>query len=108
RPPPPAPGHRPEPLDVWPRCLDQRAVFDARWARRLARAAAEAEVQVPDDLGRGRELALFQRADQVDAAARRVGLHAELDVGRTRGEAEPAVDAGEELLARDEAGLRAR
>ena len=93
-------------LDERPGRLDQRAVLDARRARRLAGTAAEAAIQVLHDGRRRIEAALLQRAHEMDAPARRVGLLPELDVGRARGEAEPAVDAGEEPLGLDEAHER--
>src|SRR5437870_52166 len=98
-----ATGPRSVPLDERARRLDQRAVRHARGAGRLACPAAEAEIEVPHDLPRRPERALLERAHEMDASARRVRLRAELEVGRARREAEPAVHAGIELLVVDEA-----
>ena len=59
------------------------------------------------DLGRRLEASLLERAHEVDAAARRVGLGAQLEVRRAGGLAEAAVHAGEQLVDVDEA-LRGR
>ena len=87
-------GARAALLDERTRRLDQRAVRHAGRTRGLAGAAAEAEIEMPDHLRRRLEPAVLERAHQVDAAARRVRLGAELDVRRAGGQAEPAVDAG--------------
>ena len=84
-------------FELGPPRLDEVAVGDPGRARALARPAAEAEGQV---LGRGlaqRDPPVGQRLDQVDPAARRVGLLTELRVRRTARQAETAVDALQEL-----------
>src|SRR5262249_44040822 len=72
------------------------AVLYAGRAGRLAGPAVEAQVEVAADVGVQVELAVGDGAHQVNAAARAVGLVAQLDVGGTGGGAEAAVDAGEE------------
>ena len=78
--------------------LDQVAVGHPRGARALARPAPEAEREM---LGRRvvreRDPAVGERLDEVDAAARRVGLLAELRVRRAARQTQAAVDALEEL-----------
>ena len=94
------------------RRLEQRAVRHARRTRSLARAAAEAAIDVR--VHRWvveRELAFHQRAHEVDASTRRVVLVSERDVRRTRLEAEAAVHARIDPCARScerSAGNRAR
>ena len=80
-------------LDDGAGALDQAVVADARRARRHARHAPEAAVEV---LGHGcieLDRAVETRVHQVDASARRVHLLVPEDVGRARRKAEPAVDA---------------
>src|SRR5262249_33577827 len=60
--------------------------------------AVQAQGQVLDDRVGEREPLVGEGLDEVDAAARGVHLEAVLGVGRARGEAEAAVDAGEKLL----------
>src|SRR5438477_12731566 len=76
---------------------------NARGAGRLAGAAAEAEIEVPHDLPRRQERTVLERTHEVDTPARRVRLGTQLEVRRARGETEPAVHAGVELLVLDEA-----
>ncbi len=86
-------------LDDGAGALDQAVVADAGRARRDARHAAEAAVEV---LRHGRvelDRAVEQRVHQVDASARRVHLLVPEDVGRARRQAEPAVDAVGGVLA---------
>src|SRR6185437_8577199 len=67
-------------LDVMPTDVQQAAVSDARWARRLAGPASQTAVEV--QLGGTRGLGSFQHLlDEVDAAARTVELVSEQLVG---------------------------
>src|SRR5262249_59700459 len=63
------------------------------------------EREVGDDFRRRLQPALLERAHEMDAAARRVGFRAQLQVGGTGGQAEAAMDAGEKLVRLDEARL---
>ena len=73
--------------------VDQVHVVDARRAGRHAGEARQAAVDMRDDLGVGRPAVLQHVLDQVDAAARRIELVAEGDVGRAGRRAEAAMHA---------------
>ena len=77
--------------------LQQRPVAHARRARRIARAAAEAQERLLHDHVAQRDLPLRQAPHQVDAAARGRGLAACLEVGGAGGQAQPAVHAVERV-----------
>src|SRR5262245_56136731 len=81
-------------LDGGLRLLDERRVPHARRARGLARHAPQARVEVPDDRVRYRDSPFAPRLHQDDAPARRVHLLSEQQITWTRGETEPAVNAG--------------
>jgi hypothetical protein len=99
---------RPRLLDADARMLDQLAIRHARRARRLARPAAEAEVEMRARRGVARrDRPRLDRPHEGDAPARRVGLGSELDVRRARLVAEAAVHARPEPgLGRGENGRR--
>ena len=78
--------------------LDQLAVLHAGGARRFARPAIEAQLQVPPHAVVQLQLAVGHAAHQIDAPARAVVLVARLDVRRARRRAQPAVDAVEQQL----------
>src|SRR5207245_3914812 len=85
------------PGDHGPRRLEAVSVADAGGADRLAPATAEAAVEVRREGGIvGGELAALERAHQLDAAARAVGLVPGGEEGGARLQAEAAVDAGVE------------
>ena len=81
------------------RRLDQPVVPDTGRARRHARHAAEAAVEVLDDRAVERDRAVEPRLHQLDAAARRVHLLAPEQVRRAGRQAEAAVDAVARQLA---------
>ena len=84
--------------DVGARGFEQLAVLHARRADALAGAAAEAALDVARErAGLYAQPPLLDRAHQVDAPARAVVLVARLHVGRAGFEAQPAVDAREQL-----------
>jgi hypothetical protein len=85
------------PLELPARLFQQPSVRHARGAHRLARAAAEAEIEVVDEVVARLDPPLREPAHQVEAAARRVRLDLQLTVRRARGEAEAAVNAGVEI-----------
>src|SRR5947207_16012381 len=68
-------------LDLPPRRFDQAAVLDSRRARRLARAAVETQIDVPDKTLAQRQPPALHLEHLVDPAARRVHLHAQLAIG---------------------------
>ena len=80
-------------FDADARLVDEAPVVDPRRARRLARQAGEAAVDVLDGLRRRGAAGLQHFLHEVDAPARRVELVPEQDVGRAGRQAEPAVDA---------------
>ena len=83
-----------------PRALDEDVVAHAARAGGHARQAAEAAVEVAGDRRVELDLAAVDQVHQVDAAAGRVHLVSPERVGRARRQAEPAVHAGVEQLAR--------
>ncbi len=85
-------------LDLAARRLDQLPVGHARRAHRLARAAAETEIQVRDRGVGQADAALGQRLDEHDAPARGIHLGTELGERRAVGQAEPAVHATVDTL----------
>ena len=78
--------------------LDELAVLHAGGARRFARAAIEAQLEMPAHAVVELELAIGHAAHEIDAAARALVLVARFDVRRTRGRAQAAVDAVEQQL----------
>src|SRR5262249_26439535 len=72
-----------------------------RRARAFARPAVEAQVEVAAHVGVHLQLAVGDRAHQVDAAARAVGLVAQLDVGGAGGRTQAAVDTIKEQFVVD-------
>ena len=90
-------------LDVVASGFEERAVLDAAGTGGLAGAAAEAKVDVAHGGVGQRQAAVLERAHEVDSAAGRVVLVAGLQVGRARGKAEAAVDAGKRLVVIEEA-----
>src|SRR5438094_892418 len=100
---PPLERRAPQVFDVGAARFDDAAVRDAGRAHALARSAAKAEVDVLDLLlvkSHGPALPLRH---QVDAAARGFGLQSGDPKGRTRVEAQTAVDAGREVVVRQAA-----
>ncbi len=85
-------------LDSLSRALQQGAVAHPRRTGRLARPAAEAEVDVLAEGAVESDPAFGGGAHQGDATAGGVHLGAEDLVGRTRRQAQPAMDALVELL----------
>src|SRR5262245_63853507 len=85
-------------LDLSACRLDQLAVGYARGAHRLARPAAEAEIQMLDRVVGQRESSFRERLDEEDAAARGIHLGAELGERGAVREAEPAVHAAMHTL----------
>src|SRR5262245_29851752 len=80
-------------LDIAPRGLQQRAERHSGRTRGLARAATEAEVEMPN-VGVGNvEPPFGDGAHEVDTAARRVHFLAENAVGGTGGQTDTAVHA---------------
>ena len=88
------------PFDLRPGRLHQLVVLHARRARRHARHAAEAGVEVARELRGDLRLAFPGHLQQVNPSPRRVGLAAPQGVGRARREAEPAVHAVGEQIGR--------
>jgi hypothetical protein len=80
-------------LDAHPRLVDQVHVIDAGRAGRHAGEAGQAAVDMQRDFAGSRLVVLQHVLDQVDAAARRIELVAELQIGRASGGAEAAMDA---------------
>ena len=90
----PALAHRPPaPLHLAPRDLEQRSELHAGRTRRLARPAAETEIEMTRVGRRRLQPALRHRAHQVQAAARRVHLLAEDAIGGALRQADAAVHA---------------
>ena len=86
-------------LDLRPRRFEQGVVLHARRARRDARHAPEARVDVLHEaVGRG-FAAVAPQFHQVDAAAGRIGFLSPQQIGRTRRQTEAAVDAVVEEIA---------
>ncbi len=71
----------------------------ARRARGLARAAHEARLEVAGDRLGGWSVLRDHLADELDPAARRIGLVAEYAIRRAIVEAQTARDAGREVVA---------
>ena len=93
-------------LDVHARVVDQVLVMDAGRARRHAREAAQAAVDVLHDGARRGPVVLEHVLDQIDAAARAVELVAEQHVSRARRRAEAAVHAlAQDRLAGGDGGV---
>ncbi len=89
----------------FPRRFERRAIRHARRARRLTRATAETTVEMRGErVVVERERAVDRSAHEHDAAARRIVLVAEREIGGTRLQAEAAVHALHE--ARQRAGER--
>jgi hypothetical protein len=81
-------------LDIVAGDVDEMRVVDLHGARRHARQAGQAAIEMMHRFGVGRT-ALFQHgADQIDAAARRVVLVAGQHIGRAGRGAEAVVHAG--------------
>ena len=78
--------------------LHDAAVGDAGRADGLAVAALEALVEVADDVRRELDEAFGERPDQVEAAARRLGLESGLDESGAGLQAEAAADALREVF----------
>ena len=95
---PAADGTRDLALDLATHLFEQPAEGHAGRACRLAGPATEAAVHVGDEVRSEPDAPLGGGPHQVDAAARRVHLLPEDPVGRTLGEADPAVDAVEDPL----------
>src|SRR5438477_2295727 len=87
-----------QPLHLRPTRFDDSAVRDAGRADRLARAAAEAQVDVLELLLFERQAAALPLRHQIDASARRLGLESGDAKSRARVEAKPAVDAGGKVV----------
>ena len=84
----------PGPKELLARGLEPAAIADAGRADRLAAATAEAGVEVRDQrLVIRAQLSALERAHEEDAPARTVRLVAGGEVGRTGGQAEPAMHA---------------
>src|SRR5207249_9766688 len=79
-------------LDLPARRFDQAAVLDSGRARRLAGAAVETQVDVPDKTLAQRQPPALHLDHLVDPAARRVHLHAQLAIGGATVQAQAAVD----------------
>ena len=79
-------------LDLPPRRFDQPAVLDSRRARRLASAAVETQVDVPDKTLAQRQPSALHLDHLVDPAARRVHLDSQLAICRTTIQAKTAVN----------------
>src|SRR5437867_1747241 len=89
------------PLEAGTRRLQQTTERNARRARRLARAAAEAEIEMTDErLARG-DPALGRCAHQVQAPARGIHLLSEREIGRTLRQTDSAVNALSEIVEGD-------
>ena len=80
-------------LDLRARHFDQLAVFDARRARRLARAAVEAAVDVRDEPLAQLQPPLVHQLHLANAPARRIGFLAPQAIRRAMIQAKPAVNA---------------
>jgi glycolate dehydrogenase FAD-linked subunit len=76
----------------------------ARRTRGLARAADEARLQMPDRRFARRYGTRDDRADQLNAAARRISLVPQHAISRAIVETEPARDAGSEIFRADVGG----
>src|SRR3989442_12634971 len=80
-------------FDLGPRNFHQLAVFDARGARRLARAAVQAPIDVPDERNPQPQLSLIDQQHLPAAPAPRIGLEPPLPISRAMVQAEAAVNA---------------
>ena len=98
----------PQVLDIRAACFDDPAVRHPRWAHALAGPAPEAEVDMSDLLFVEGHRPTLPLRHQVDAAARRLGLQPGDAKRRTRIQAEPAVDAGREIVVRKPGKRRAQ
>ena len=78
-------------LDLRARCFHQLAVFDARGARRLARAAIQALIDMLYEGVAERQAALVHQHDLADSPARRIGFEAPELVGRAMIQTQAAV-----------------
>src|SRR5205823_10536809 len=79
-------------LDLPPGRFDQAPVLDSGRARRLASAAVETQVDVPDKTLAQRQPPALHLDHLVDPAARRVHLDSQLAISRTTIQAKTAVD----------------
>ena len=86
-------------LDLRTRGFEQRIVLHARWARRDARHAAEAGVDVPDEAVAVGLAAVAPQLHQVNAASGRIRLLAPQQIRRAGRQAETAVHAIVEEIA---------
>src|SRR5579859_6775030 len=93
----PRPG-RTKTLDLRSPVLDDASVRNTRRAHGLARAAAEAQVDVTRLLLREGKLLALPLRHQVDAAARGLGLEAADSKRRARVQAQPAMHARGEVV----------
>ena len=80
-------------FDLRARRLHQLAVLDARGARRLARAAIQALIDMLDEGVAERQTALVHQHDLADSPARRIGFEAPEFVGRAVIQAQAAMNA---------------
>src|SRR5271170_6969335 len=85
-------------LDLRPRQFDQFSVFDARRARRLARAAIQAAIHVRYECVAKLQSPFINELHLPDSPARRIRLLAPQPVSRTMIEAQPTMNAAGIIL----------
>jgi hypothetical protein len=80
-------------------CFQELSILDTRWTYLLAGTATQAAIDMALESGRiALEPAFTDRSHQIKAAARSVVFIAGDNVGRTRLQTQPTVNAGEQLL----------
>ena len=89
-------------FDVVTGVFEQFAVFHAAGTGDFARPAAEAEIYMAHRGVTQRQASVLHGAHEVNAPARRVVFVARFQISRARGQAKPAMHAGQRLVVVEE------
>ena len=90
-------------FDVRAGFFQQLAILNSAGTSSFARPATKTKIDRAHDRRRHRQPAGVERAHEVNSPARRIIFVTRFEISRTRGEAEPAVNAGQRLLLIEEA-----